>query len=463
MKNDAKYLLEKINEIILKYLEQNENPDTPVVDYHSAKDLISKVDLSLPERKLSLDHVISKIEQYLKYSVRTSHPLFNNQLNGGFNPVGLVADIVTHLTNTSMATYEIAPMATLIELKLVDQLLRLIGHDTGEGIMVTGGSNANMMAIHCARSHFSPEVREKGNAHQFVVFVSDQAHYSFKKAVIVLGIGTDNLVAVPSCKDGKLHPENLEQAILKAKAEGKTPLMVASTAGTTVKGDFDPITEIDAIAKKYHLWHHVDGAWGAPCLFSPKLKHKLAGAELADSFTWDAHKLMGTGLITSYFLTKHQGTLNQANSGGGKKYLFHENENGEYDIGLQSLQCGRKVDCLKLWFTWNYLGNEGFRQLVEGQREKALYFYEKIKNDSRFKVLHEPEYLNICFQVVPKDSSIDINQFNLDIRYKILKSGKMMINFSSDDDLIYFRMVFANNILSKTDIDSIVEVLAGYI
>src|SRR5690606_10234767 len=112
--------------------------------------------------------------------------------------------------------------------------------------------------------------------------------------------------------------------------------------------------------------------------------------------TWDAHKLMGTGLITSFFLTKHKGILNQANSGGGKKYLFHENENGEYDSGLQSLQCGRKVDCLKLWFTWQYLGDEGFKQLVEGQYAKALYFYEKLTTNSNFKVLHKPTYLNVC-------------------------------------------------------------------
>src|SRR5690606_15512395 len=109
----------------------------------------------------------------------------------------------------------------------------------------------------------------------FAVFVSDQAHYSFKKAVIVLGIGTDNLYLVDSDDNGRMLPNAFKEQILAVKRNGKTPLLIASTAGTTVLGSFDPITEIQKIAAAEKIWHHVDGAWGAPCLFSEKLKDNL--------------------------------------------------------------------------------------------------------------------------------------------------------------------------------------------
>jgi glutamate/tyrosine decarboxylase-like PLP-dependent enzyme len=451
-------LWNEIIPIIENYLSENNLATTSVLNYFSAKELKKKISFELPSRSKNFLELNKLIENYLKFSVRTTHPLFNNQLNGGFNKIALVADIITHLTNTSMATYEISPMATLIEEALVSKLAQIIGYREHEGIMVTGGSNANMMAIHCARSRYDEKIKFTGNKnYRFKIFVSDQAHYSFKKAMIVCGLGIDNLILVNSDDQGRMRADDLEKKIMHALAKKDIPLMVASTAGSTVYGAFDPISDISQVCQKFRLWHHVDGAWGAPAFFNEKLKVFMKGSEMADSFAWDAHKMMGTGLITSFFITKHKGILFQANAGGGNKYLFHENENADFDTGQMSLQCGRKVDCLKLWFSWQMMGDEGWRNLVEDQLDKRNYFHEQILKNPRLKMLHDPEYLNLCFQVIPKDETQDINQYNLELRYEIIKEGKMMINFSSDKGRIFFRMVFANNMLTKSHIDQIIQ------
>lgn len=451
----------EITEIIEQYLQENENKSTPVVEYHSAGELKTKLSLKLDEQGCDTQALVEEIKNYLKYSVRTTHPQFNNQLQAGANFESLLGEIISFVSNTTMATFEVAPVASLIEAKLIEELNTLIGYQDGGGIMLTGGSNANLLALHCARNSHISEVKYKGNQGlDLCVFVSEEAHYSFKKAVMLMGIGLDNLILVKADKNGKMSHTDLEQKITGAKSAGKTPIMIASTFGTTVKGALDPIEENQKLAEKYELWHHIDGAWGGAVLFSEKIGDKLTYAKHADSFTFDAHKVLGTGIITSFLLTKRKGAITAANSGGGSEYLFHHYENADYDTGKSSLQCGRKVDALKLWLSWKSLGHKGMREYVDGQIEKAEYFTELVKEHPRLQLVAHPEYLNICFQVIPPDTSMEINQYNLDLRFKMVKTGRFLVNFSSDSDgTIYFRIVFANGVTKKEDLDYFVSEL----
>ena len=81
------------------------------------------------------------------------------------------------------------------------------------------------------------------------------------------------------------------------------------TAGTTVTGAFDPFNAVADVARAHGLWMHVDASWGGSLLLSDKHRGALAGAERADSVTWNAHKMMGTPLQCSAFLTRHKGAF----------------------------------------------------------------------------------------------------------------------------------------------------------
>lgn len=453
----------KLVALIENYLEENKDPSTPVVKYKSGKELESIFDLELPELGEGIESIFTHIKSYLEYSPRTTHPQFNNQLYGGFQYEALIGEIISFIANTSLSTYEISPVATVIEKKLIREINNLIGFKDGSGIMCTGGSNANLLAVHCARNRMFPEAKRLGNPKEDVcIFVSKAAHYSFKKGVNLMGLGMDNVIPVEVDSEGCMIAKDLENKILECKAQGKIPMMVASTAGTTVMGAFDPIKENDAIAKKYNLWHHVDGAWGGAVMFSDKRKHMLEGVESVDSFTFDAHKMMGTGLITSFFCLQNHEELKEANSGGGSTYLFHEYENADYDTGAFSLQCGRKVDSLKMWLLWKSRGAKGLSDQVDGQFEKRDYFLDLIKKHPRFKLLHTPQHLNVCFQVIPEDETVDINRYNYDLRYKIVQGGRIMTNFSTfEDGTIFFRHVFANNQTRFEDLDRLVSELTS--
>eukprot|EP00984_Skeletonema_dohrnii_P025361 scaffold14489_cov114-Skeletonema_dohrnii-CCMP3373.AAC.2 len=95
-----------------------------------------------------------------KYSVNTSHPYFFNQLFGSLDPIALAAEIVALSVNTSVYTYETAPVFTLVEREVMGQIGKLVfgtdengeeGEFVGEGLMIPGGSLANLTAMHAAR------------------------------------------------------------------------------------------------------------------------------------------------------------------------------------------------------------------------------------------------------------------------------------------------------------------------
>ncbi len=445
--------------IIDQYLSEHNDPETPVVNYHKATDLKEILNLGLKDESADYNEILEEIKKYLKYSVRVGHPQFNNQLMGGFHFEAFVGELISFLGNATMATFEVAPVASLMESKLVDELNEKIGFSGGDGIMLTGGSNANMMAIHCARQRKFPQTKMQGNgAHQMCVYVSKEAHYSHKKAMMLMGMGLDNLIVVEADELGRMKASDLKVKVEASISQGKTPLLVCSTAGTTVLGAFDPIEEVNIIAKEFDLWHHIDGAWGGAVMFSEKYNHLLKGSDQADSLTFDAHKLMGSGLITSFFLTKHTEALAESNSGGGSHYIFHDYENTEFDTGKKSLQCGRKVDSLKFWLMWKAQGHKGFEKFVNSQYEKQNYLVSLIKENPRLKLIQEPEYLNVCFQVLPTDKSIDVNKYNYDLRFRLVKEGKMLTNYSSfEDGTVFFRHVFANNTTQTSDLDNLIN------
>lgn len=453
-------ILHETVEMIVAYWRKNSLKEARVLLYEKADILGKRLNLAVPDQGNNLTDLLPIMQLYLDYSVRTSGKKFFNQLWTGADITGVLAEMITTASNTSMSTYEIAPIATLIELELIKTLNNLVGFPEGEGIFVTGGSNANLIALLCARNQFLPLAKNQGvGEHNLVAFVSDQAHYSFLKAMNISGLGTNNLIKIPSDDQGRMIPTELERAIALTKSEGKNPFFVAATAGTTVLGAFDLLEEIATLCDRSGIWLHIDAAWGCPVLFSTQYQHLLKGSYLADSFTWDAHKLMGVPLICSAILIKQKGTLVNVCGSGDTDYIFHPQENQDYDLGVMSLQCGRKVDAFKLWLAWQYYGTQGYGQRVEYLFSLASYTAQAIQAKARLKLVLTPQFLNICFRYQPDDhlfnnlSPEKVDKINLAIREYLWKSGKYLVNYAYYQDRVIIRLILANPDLQPSDID----------
>ena len=189
-----------------------------------------------------------------------------------------------------------------------------------------------------------------------------------------MGHGSESVIKVKADEKGCLIPEELEKAIVKAKESGKIPYMVGATSGTTVFGAFDPLIPISKICQKYDLWFHVDAALGGTALFSETHKELLKGIQFSDSVTWDLHKMACTPLQCTLIVTKHPKILFQLNSLKAE-YIFQSDKyyDDSYDTGDKSIQCGRKVDSLKLWLMLQAYGDRGMEQAVDNVFEMAKY------------------------------------------------------------------------------------------
>ena len=417
-------------------------------------------DISLSEKGVeNIDAKKKLVTQILEESINTQSPRFLNQLYGGTSDVTWLGELITSIMNTSMATYEISPLFTLMEKELIKTINQELEFDACDGIMVPGGSYANMYAIHCARHQKDRETKAKGlyGKKPYVAFVSKAAHYSTEKAMNLLGLGVDNLVTVDTDKDHKMSAEALEKEIAKAKENDLEPFCVVSTAGTTVWGSFDPIKEIQSISKKHGVWHHVDAAWGGLGLWSKEKKSSYYSAiSEVDSITLDFHKLMSSSLTKAIYICSKPDVFYSASSGGGSEYIFHNNSDEEnYDTGVYALQCGRKVDALSLWLQWKFGGTEQFSNKfseLDGLKDYAVDYLKE--NNKDFNLLHDPEFMNICFHVLPKDGTKPDYSYNQKLREKVMSRGNFMVNFSKDkENGTYFRLVLNHWGLNKKVLD----------
>ena len=446
MSETNSFLDQRAIDLVNSYISSNTNPETKVAHHLHPEILRSQIDLTLPENGSTLDALYETIEQYLTYSVRTGHRQFFNQLWSGFTLPGLLGELFACLANTSMYTYEVAPVATLMEKELIKILGGICGFENPEGLFVTGGSNGNLQAMMIARNRALPHVKSEGynNAAELIAFVSEEAHYSFEKSANVLGLGSSNLRKIKTDDTGRMIPEELAMAIEQSLQKGKQPFFIAATAGTTVKGAFDPLEEIASIARQHDLWFHVDGALGGTVILSARHKNLLTGLEKADSFIWNAHKLMGLPLICSILLVREKGHFLKTNSVSGTDYIFHDEAYGAYDLGPMSLHCGRRVDALKLWLSWKYYGSKGYEERVDRFFELAAFAEDIVNQTPSLELMAPRSSVNICFRYIPNTSE-DIDKFNLRLREELARKGKALVNFARVGENVAIRLVIANH------------------
>ena len=458
--NDLAGALPRFAQRADRYLADSREPGAPVVEYlpPAALQAALKFPLGGPRTPEDLERAV---EQVLRYSVRTGHPRFFNQLYGGADPAGILGDWLATLINTSMYTYEVAPVGTVVELALIEHLNRFVGFPEGEGILTAGGSLSNLMALLAARHRAWPQAKRHGlpSGIRPVLFISAEAHYSTSRAAAVAGLGADAAISIPTDAVGRMIPEELERAVVGARSEGKAPFLVVATSGTTVAGAFDPIGAIGDIAERNGLWLHVDASYGGGVLLSDRYRHLMAGVARADSVAWNPHKMMGLPLTCSVILTRRKGVL-EATNGMQADYLFHGADGGTPDLGDRSLQCGRRVDAFKLWFSWLANGDQGYARRVERLFELAGIFRQLLDQREGFHLVREPEGTNVCFRYLPpaarglkgEERRRREHQLTLAVRSELSRSGRFMLNYAPVDGVATFRMVLSNPATSPDDL-----------
>lgn len=384
---------------LLNVFEKSEADAT----YYSPQAIRDSVPLSIQDDPLP-DHALMNIlKTVVVRTPKTTNSRFYNQLFGGKENLAVIADMMVARMNNSMYTYKVAGPHVLIEQEVLRKACSTVGFAEGEGMFCPGGSLANLAAMVLARNTLDPGVVDRGfTGDTYIAYTSEQGHYSIRKNAGIIGIGRTNVREVPVNARGEMLAERLGALVQRDVEAGFVPFFVNLTAGTTALGAFDDVTTLSAIAKAHNLWVHVDGSYGASVLLSKRRAALLKGIELADSVTWNAHKMMGVPLTCSMLLSRQSGLLARSFSEIAD-YLFQENTD-ELNPGTRSLQCGRRNDAFKVWALWKQLGNKGYEQRIERQFQRRDQVVSAIESDADFELIMKPALLNVCFRYRGVDS-----------------------------------------------------------
>ncbi|XP_030376770.1 cysteine sulfinic acid decarboxylase [Scaptodrosophila lebanonensis] len=457
-----------VDEIIKLAVFEGTNRSSKVVEWHEPAELRQLFDFQLREHGESHEKLRQLLQQTIRFSVKTGHPYFINQLYSGVDPYALIGQWLTDALNPSVYTYEVAPVFTLMEEQVLAEMRRIVGFENdgyGDGIFCPGGSIANGYAISCARYKHAPESKKNGlfNAKPLIIFTSEDAHYSVEKLAMFMGFGSEHVRKISTNKLGKMNLDDLEKQIQLCLDNNWQPLLVSATGGTTVLGAFDDLQGISELCQKYNMWMHVDAAWGGGALMSKKYRHLLKGIERADSVTWNPHKLLAASQQCSTFLTRHKHVLSQCHSTNAA-YLFQKDKfyDTSYDTGDKHIQCGRRADVFKFWFMWKAKGSKGLEAHVDQVFKMAVFFTAMLRERTGFElVLDQPECTNISFWYIPPSlRQLERNQEFYDKLHKVapkikegmIKKGSMMMTYQPLRQLPnFFRLVLQNSCLEESD------------
>ncbi|MDE0927575.1 MAG: pyridoxal-dependent decarboxylase [Acidimicrobiales bacterium] len=457
--------------------------DDPVVNWASPEDLVTSfsttVGLDFADHAPAhpVDQVLAAAQQVVEWSVHTSHPRFFNQNFAGPDPVAVAGDWLAAALNTTNATFEAAPVFTLMEAALLNKLAELAGFSTESdippGLFCPGGSLATLYALQLARYRQQPTLTTAGaSAEPLAIFVSEAGHYTAVKSASLLGLGSEAVIKVATDAEGAMLPQALTKAIA---ATDRTPLAVIATAGTTVTAAFDPLEAIADLCAQHNIWLHVDGCYGGSALFSPQQRHRLAGVERADSLVWNLHKMMGMTQQCTVLLVQNPEQLDACFSTNAD-YLFQPDKLfSEYDSGDRTFQCARRVDALKLWLAWKAHGDQGFSARIDRAVAMADHARSVIEDsEGALVAVIDTGFTNVVFAWVPPElRPLNLSQLTAEnrqrlhqlaplIKARMQQAGDALLGYQPVNGLNTFRLLIMNPAVTPADVDAALGRLAHH-
>ncbi len=383
------------------------------------------------------------------------------------HPPTLVPAVVTELaiaaTNQSMDSWDQSPAATEVELHLMSWLADLIGFpDIGSGVMTSGGTASNVLAITLARSwaakKIGVDVLKSGlpqEAASWRILCSDQAHFSVQRAAAQLGLGRDAVLTVETTSLGSMDVAALDRVLDQMSRTGLVPIAIVATAGTTDLGAVDPLSEIAERARRHDTWFHVDAAVAGAFLLSERLAPALSGIEHADSVTVDFHKLWWQPFNASALVIREAERFELLRV--RSNYLDRGDElDGVVNLVGRSLDTSRRFDAAKVVATLRTLGRLALAEMLEHLVDLSRYAGMKIEAHPLLELVASPTSVTCAFSA-PGFSDDDLRH----VQQRLLARGEMILGRTRIKDRAALKFTFMNPLSSIDDVDRLVHLVAN--
>lgn len=326
------------------------------------------------------------------------HPHYLAYVAGAANPVAPLAQALAMMLNPYTGTFTTAPRAVQLEDQSIRWLMSMMQWpEQGSGLLTTGSSLAIFSAVLAAREA-RPGVTGKRR-----IYVSDQAHHCFGKALFGAGFQAAETVVIPS-EHGRLNPERAREAIRRDKAKGFSPILLVGTAGTTNLGRVDPLNDLADLSRDEDLWFHVDGAYGG---FFKLLNeaHCLDGLERGDSLSLDPHKAFCMPYGTGALLVRDVKAISWPRGLDASYMPPYSQDHMRLEYSDISPELSRDFRGLRLWLSLKVFGLSAFRTHLKTKWDQARYLAQKIKAEPRLELVAEPDLSLFAWKLANDPSS----------------------------------------------------------
>ncbi len=460
------------------------------------------LDTHIPDQPMFVseqaEFLLSKV---VAQSVHVSSPTFVGHMTSALPHFMLsLAKIMTAL-NQNLVKIETSKAFTPLEKQTIAMLHRLIyrydddfyaahaqDRELSLGVFCSGGTIANVTGLWVARNRLLgarddfPGVNQAGlpaalrhyGFDDVCILLSKRAHYSFKKSADLLGIGTQNLIAIDTDADNKIDITATKAAIADAKRRNLGIMAIVGVAGTTETGSVDPLDALADLAQEHQTFFHVDAAWGGPTLFSEKYAHLLSGIQRADCVCVDAHKQLYVPVGAGIALFKQPHLLKAIENHA--QYVIRK---GSRDLGKHTLEGSRPGMAMLVHSGLRIIGRRGYELLIDQGIEKARAFADLIRASADFELISAPELNLLTYRYVPahirerlrtasasERAAINeqLNELTENIQKDQRTAGKTFVSRTTLEPLAYertpirvFRVVLANPL---TTFDILQDILA---
>lgn len=413
----------------------------------------------LPTEPKNPESVYEDFQRLIQpYATGNPHPRFMGWVHGGGTPIGMLAELLAAGLNANLGGRDHAPIE--VERQVIAWAAEMLGFPaSASGLLVTGTSMANFIGVQVARTaRLGADVRRNGlRGARLVGYTSAAAHGCLPRAMEMAGLGRTALRMIRCDANGRMDLAALTEAVSRDRADGAIPFLLAGTAGTVDIGAIDDLAAMADFAAAEDLWFHVDGAFGAIAMLSPRLRPLLRGIERADSVAFDFHKWAQVPYDAGCIVVRDS-TRQLATFSTDASYL-RRSARGLAGGGIWPCDLGpdlsRGFRALKVWMTLSVYGADRIGAVAERCFDLAAGLADRVAREPDLQLL-APVALNIvCFRYVAAEG--DLDRLNAGIVADLQESGIAAPSTTMVGGVLAIRAAIVNHRTNDADIAALVD------
>jgi aromatic-L-amino-acid decarboxylase len=434
---------------IANYLDTLEQ--RPVLSRVKPGEIRSRLPINAPATGESFEQMLRDVDELIMPGItHWQSPHFHAYFPANTSGPAILGEMLSAGLGVNGMLWATSPACTELETHVLDWLVEMLdlprkflSSGAGGGVIQDTASSSTLCALLAARERATEYSSNRAGVDQsnkpLVAYASSQAHSSIEKAMMIAGLGRENLrlIDAPAACGFAMDVEALRGAIEDDIARGMRPCFVCATVGTTSSNAIDPVRAIADVSRRLWpgVWLHVDAAMSGTAALCPEFRWIHDGLEHADSYCFNPHKWMFTNFDCDCFYVADRAALINTLS-VTPEYLRNpaSASGGVFDYRDWHVPLGRRFRALKLWFVIRHYGIEGLQHHVREHVQCAQEFAAWIKADSRFEVVGAQPLNLVCFRLRSDDA---INQQLLE---SLNTSGRLFLTHTKLDGQFVLRM-----------------------